>query len=293
MEHIFLNGCIRLLSDKESLITNLEARLQTDFEKKLFEAAINNLLDAYNPLRFNNFAYATRELVRHILSRLAPDSEVLACDWYKNEMDRDDGITRGQRISYAIQGGLSDQYVAQTLRIDKAPIQRRIRDILKNLSKHTHIQPDTIDIAASVQDEYVSESLKAVQDLFSLIDDSWRSVSEALIDQIDKEVVDRVISDTIDEIDEVATHHNIEEVCVEEVDVVAIGSTEIQLSVGGTISAELQYGSNGDMRRGDGVAFGHGFPFSCKFRTPVSHPGDFPDGPEDFHVNNDDWYEQT
>lgn len=77
MGHEFLNGCIHLLSGKEVLITSLGARLKTDFEQRLFEATINNLFDAYNPLRFNNFAYATRELVRHILTRIAPDKGVL------------------------------------------------------------------------------------------------------------------------------------------------------------------------------------------------------------------------
>ena len=54
----------------------IESRLSEKFEKQLFHAALANLEDSKNPIRFNNFAYATRELVRQILSRLAPDDEV-------------------------------------------------------------------------------------------------------------------------------------------------------------------------------------------------------------------------
>jgi len=291
MEHKFLNGCIRLLSGKEALISVLEAKLATEFEKKLFEAAINNLLDAYNPLRFNNFAYATRELVRHILFRLAPDTEVLTCGWYRNETKKDGGISRRQRIIFAIQGGLTDDYVANTLHIDTASISKKIKGVVENLSKHTHIQEDTINIDIEKQDRYVTETLKSVGELFEVVEESRQAISESLIDHIDREIVNAAISETINEIDEVATHHTIEEVLVEEVQVKSIDSTYITLTVYGTISAELQYGSDGDMRRGDGAIFYHGFPFSCILKSSVETPNDFLTEHTDLQVNNDDWYE--
>ncbi len=291
MEHQFLNGCIRLLSGKETLISALEAKLATKFEKKLFEAAINNLLDAYNPLRFNNFAYATRELVRHILFRLSPDAEVLACGWYRNETKNDGGISRRQRIVFAIQGGLTDDYVQNTLQIDTASISKQIRGVVENLNKHTHIQQDTIDIDIDKQDKYVTETLESVGELFKVVEKSRQAVSESLIDHIDREIVNTAISETIIEIDEVATHHTIEEVLAEEVQIKSIDSTYITLTVYGTISAELQYGSDGDMRRGDGTTLYHGFPFSCILKSRVETPDDFLSDHTDFQVNNDDWYE--
>lgn len=63
----------------------IEKRLSGDFEHDLFDAALYNLNDVHNKLRFNNFAYSLRELTRHILARLAPDlicikySMVYAC----------------------------------------------------------------------------------------------------------------------------------------------------------------------------------------------------------------------
>ena len=40
------------------------------FERELYEAAILNLEDRRNKLRFHNFAFALRELVGHTLKRL-------------------------------------------------------------------------------------------------------------------------------------------------------------------------------------------------------------------------------
>lgn len=63
-------------------ITELISKDQ--FELDLYEAAVHNLSDLSNKLRFNNFAYAMRELSRHVLHRLAPSEGVLKCSWYKN-----------------------------------------------------------------------------------------------------------------------------------------------------------------------------------------------------------------
>jgi len=90
-----------------SYADRIRSSLAKGFETKLFEAALKNLDDRANPLRFNNFAYSVRETVRHVLKRLAHDHEVLRCQWYKNETGKQDGITRKQRAYFPVQGGLT------------------------------------------------------------------------------------------------------------------------------------------------------------------------------------------
>ena len=51
--------------------------LQAGFEQDLHASAFQNLADLNNKLRFNNFAYAIRELMRHVLNRLAPTESVI------------------------------------------------------------------------------------------------------------------------------------------------------------------------------------------------------------------------
>lgn len=76
------------------MLIEIENKLLPEFEKELFSAAQKNLGDKTNPLRLNNYAYAIRELTRHVLHRLAPDENVIRCSWYKNETDKANGITR-------------------------------------------------------------------------------------------------------------------------------------------------------------------------------------------------------
>lgn len=135
---------------REYLIKEIIERLSGDFEHDLFEASLHNLDDSSNKLRFNNFAYSIRELTRHILARLAPDKNVINTTWYKPiDTERPDFITRKQRMRYAIQGGLSNEYVSSSLGIDVDEIGKKINDTIDILSKYTHINPKTFDIESN------------------------------------------------------------------------------------------------------------------------------------------------
>ena len=90
---------------------NIEELLNSDFQIELFKATIQNLNDKTNKLQLNNYAYSMRELSRHFLKSLAPDIDVIACSWYRNETEKKDEISRGERIKYAIQGGLDNNFV--------------------------------------------------------------------------------------------------------------------------------------------------------------------------------------
>ncbi len=124
---------------------NIQRVLATGFEHQLLAAAFDNL-DGSGPLCFNNFSYALRELLRHVLHRLATDKQVKACSWFKADKTARGGITRAQRATYAIQGGLSDAFVSKKLGINIASVRQQILEAIDVLNKHTHIEPSTFGI---------------------------------------------------------------------------------------------------------------------------------------------------
>lgn len=63
-------------------------------------------------------------------------------------------------------------------------------------------------------------------------------------------------------IDELATHVSIEEVGSVEIDAVNIASSGTTVSGCGTVYINMQYGSDGDYRRGDGARLSDSYPFS-------------------------------
>lgn len=269
----------------------IEKQLEGDFEKALFSAALGNLEDRDNPLRFNNFAYAMRELVRHVMARLAPDDEVRACDWYKEETGRPNGISRRQRVYYAVQGGLADEYVTDELDLDVGEIHRQLRDSIDNLSKHTHIEEATFNLGDEEVEGFVNETLAAVIDLFQTISACRTTLVEAFMEHLDASVVHAAISETILSIDELATHHSIDAVYTDQVHIRQIDAHFIYFVAEGTVECELRWGSNSDLRRGDGATLNEAFPFSCELTSSVGDPGDIVAEENAFAVDTSSWWE--
>jgi len=269
----------------------IERRLNEGFEKELLQAALGNLENASNPLRFNNFAYAMRELVRHILARLAPDEEVLKCSWYKEETGRKDGISRRQRVYYAVQGGLSDEYVQGELDIDVLAVHSSLRDAVDNLSKHTHIEEKTFNIDDMQVQTYVEEVLSAVVRVFVTIVDNHKALVTALWEHLDETTIDAALRETLLAIDELATHHTIEEIYTDKIEIVGIDSYFVRFEAHGTVSCELQWGSNSDLRRGDGAVLPQSFPFTCELWSPVDDPEDIQTDENGFGVDTSSWWE--
>lgn len=273
------------------MINEIEKRLPGNFEKDLFLSALDNLKDNNNALRFNNFSYAMRELTRHILHRLAPDISVLKCSWYKNETDKLNGITRKQRAIYAVQGGLEDSYVGNVLGLKVSEIHKNLIRSINKLSKFTHIEPKTFDLPENEVNKLVEETICSVYAFLQLINECKDLIIKGLWEQIDQTVVEEIVSETIQSLDELATHHYIDESYIDSIVIYCIDHEHIQFRAIGTVSCELQYGSNSDFRRGDGVKLSESFPFNCELNSSVKHPSNVESIEGSLDVDTDSWYE--
>lgn len=241
------------------------------FELNLYKAALRNLADNENQLRFNNFAYAMRELSRHFLYRLAPDAEVVKCVWFKNITKAEGKLARSERAAYAVHGGLSEEYVGETLGLDIDEMNKRLKVAIDGLSKYTHIQEDVFGIPDEQVEALVQETTESFAGLFNAIQHCHNDIVDRLHMAIDNAAVEEVLRETIQEIDELATHHFIDEICVTGTNI-RITHDIIHFSVAGTVEVELQYGSNSDWRKGDGAKIDVSLPFSCQLTCPAADP---------------------
>ncbi|MGC1040754.1 hypothetical protein WKH27_18465 [Pantoea agglomerans] len=82
----------------------IQKHLKGDFENKLLDAAVYNLSDEHNQLRFSNYAYALRELFSLIIKRMAPKENVTNCEWFL-ELNEKEQVARRDSFKYIIQGG--------------------------------------------------------------------------------------------------------------------------------------------------------------------------------------------
>jgi len=231
--------------------------LETDFEKQLFEAAMYNLSETHNKLRFNNFAYSMRQLIEHFLDRLGPENEILQAPWYEEPQNRK--TTREQQIKFAIQGWFTDEFFKKTLNIDYMDVSSRLRKSYNNvLNKYTHIKECSFDVPDKEAQTLSQEVLKNTIDFFNAVQESIFKVNYAIIESINEDFS----YDVKEELNCIATHYEVKAIFYDDIDLIKRKSNTLEYLVSGTINVRLQYGSDGDMRRGDGYETTMDFPYT-------------------------------
>lgn len=245
--------------------------IKTQFEQELCEAAFDNL-QTKSKLRFNNFAYSIRELSRHILHRLAPSNDVQRCSWYKPTKNEKGVIviTRADRIKYAIYGGFDNNALsAMGLNgyIDNA--RKNLLASIDSLSKYTHINKDTFDVSDSETSELVNNVIGSFNGFVDCMNDIRQQVVACLEAEINQEILSATIYETYSDIDILSTHSSIENYCIDSITVDDITSQEVVLKVSGSVDVRLQYGSDGDQRRGDGYVTNMDIPYEASVSADI------------------------
>jgi len=279
---------------RDSELNQVRKLFESEFEKNLFEASLQNLEDKSNKLRFNNFAYSVRELSRHILHNLAPDHEIICCSWYKNETGTPGIISRGERVKYAIQGGLVDSFVdLEIVEIDTInSLKKQINKSINILNKYTHINSSTFNISEKNINEYSSQVLSALFKLAETIKESRDIIIQKIEDKIYDEFITHSITKVIDEIDILATHHEVEEIEPSSFHIIKIESQSLVIKTDGFVSVRLQWGSDSDLRNDIGGEMFTSFPFDCIINVEINKKlEDASISIEKFDVDTSDWYE--
>jgi hypothetical protein len=266
----------------------LKPKAIDDFSRTTITGAQHALADAANPLRLNFFSTAMRILFEHIMGTLAPVDQVVQTEWFVSEREGN-APTRGQRIVFAIQGGLSDEFVKDTLQIEIAPIRQRLIKAVDNLSKHVHGREDTIIEGHDEQDAAASGAIEALANFLDTYHECRSTILNAIQQELDDAAVDALLSDTIQEVDELATHHSVEEVYVGDTSVRSIGAHFITYRATGTVAIGLQWGSNSDLRRGDGAEADLSFPFHCDIQVSLVDPVNMAFGDTNYSVDVSSW----
>lgn len=276
---------------REQYQERINSVLLDGFEKELLDSAFINLLTP-NPLRLNNFAYALRELTRHVLHRLAPDDELKQCQWFLPDKTSSTEITRKHRIKFAIQGGLSDFYVTKKLCIDEIDeVSSELNAIINRLSGFTHIEEATFKSSIENIERTADECLSATLDFVNKIDELRAEVADKLFDDINGVLIDRINSESVVELMEISTHQYIDEITAEKISVAKIGVNSMEMHVDGRIGATLMYGSASDRRKGDGAEIPVSFPVYSEMEVLFKQPLGSAINLNQFSVDISCWYE--
>lgn len=252
------------------MITKIRSILNGEFEADLFEASLVSLNDKGNKLRLNNFAYSIRELSRHFLNSLSPEDNVRNCEWYVPETKGSgknkkvsDKPTRRDKIRYAIQGGLSDKLLCK-LGYNLAEQEDSINlilDIIKELSRYTHIEPEVFGIDAIT----VEETSRIILETFARFVETINGCKKKIQDSLDCVITGHISQDSIGfefiNLSELAPHYSLDEIYVDEYKVKDVDDQHITVEVSGSIGVTLEWGSRSERAIGDGLDVDKSFPF--------------------------------
>ena len=269
-------------------IEDLKAKATDEFSRSAIEGARRALADSKNPLRLNFFSTAMRILLEHMMDTLSPNAEVMRSSWFKAE--REGGKpTRWQRIIFAIQGGLSEAFVTHELKVDPLPLRKRLLEAIDEFSKHVHGRENTVISDRIEQNTMAETTVAAVAAFLDAVKDCRSAVLEPIAEALDAAAVDALLSETLGEVDELASHYSLEEIYVDRVIVHTIGVETIIYRAIGSVAVVLQWGSNSDVRRGDGAELEQSFPFYCDIELPLDEPWNLDLAETTYGVNTQEW----
>ena len=271
-------------------LRELKPKVIDDFCRLAIDGAICALTDVGNPLRLNYFSTAVRILYEHTMRKLASGDDVKKSPWFDIKRATPAGNpTRGQRIQFAIQGGLSDTFLRSELGINIDPMRKALIAAVDDLGKHVHGEEDTIILDRVEQDREASVAIAALTAFLDTYAACRQAIVEPIQEHLDAAAVDALLAETIQEVDELATHHSVEEIYVAETVVRAITAIDIVYRATGTLSVGLQWGSNSDVRRGDGAEIDKSFPFHCDITVPLEDLWDPSLGDVLYGVDTSEW----
>ena len=239
--------------------------------RALIDGALAVGRDRDNPIGGNLFAAAMRELVSYLLHTLAPDAEVTACAWYAPEPNTH-GPTRRQRASYICRAGLADAFVANDLGVDIESVTKPLISVMDLLNKLTHLKPHSVLADDKEIRSLAGDVFDAIEELFEVAEECRRAVVNELTEHVDRALFDAMISDVIDDLDELSTHTSVEGQESEEIGITDMDHETITFAVIGHVHVRLQYGSNSDVRNDMGAVMSDAFPYEARLSTKVAAP---------------------
>ncbi|MEL5588392.1 MULTISPECIES: hypothetical protein [Serratia] len=230
---------------KMDFIKDFQEHLETEFEHELFQACLRNYCSHGNPLRFNNFAYAIRELINHVLKRLAPDDRVKKAPWFTTN-NNNATITRRQQAKYIAQKHIPDSLLDQeALKV----LDDGIAWFNKNyasLNNYTHISEKSFDHNPKDFFEKAKLLFQLCNKIFDDFDELERVITDSVIEEVQAEVNEITRNNIPNELDILSSQTIVEWCNVGATELLSLEENYIYLLVRGTVEITRQYGRGED-----------------------------------------------
>jgi hypothetical protein len=268
------------LEEHGTKIQDLESRLKERLEPYAdhlvshLDGAISSFREAANPARFTNTATLLRELQREFLADVSPDELVEQAPWFVPNEDLlkqgKNGVTRRHRIEFAIFKNLKkDQFPASFAEQANHIAGQLLKDI-ERLSAYTHVTETILLKDMSDAGPLFASVMHGLLMLISAIESSRKYVNEDIAAEIGTKLDRLFTEDFFNELDQLSTHTRPQGACDIAITKLTFDETTVYFEGTGTVECELQWGSDGDVRRGDGLEGAASFPFTFSGQAEIA-----------------------
>lgn len=235
---------------EDSKITSF---LKSEVEQDILKSAYSRIHDYHDPLRGPIFALLTRELLRIVMERLAPDNEVAAASWCKGDLwtylDPRDGstkLTRASRYRFAITGTISDAKLQEHPKLDCSAQINELKDLVNKLNKFAHISPGTHGLSVTATNEFLHEVEVIVSDYVTRLIEAKKYVADIVFHLVDSKLTEHLMEEIPNELEELSSGTRIDGIMIEELEDFDTSSAFPVLSGSGHADVELNYGGGSD-----------------------------------------------
>lgn len=276
---------------EHDFIKSFTAHMETRFELELFESALRNYCSYGNPIRFNNFAFVMRELLKHVLKRRAPEELVIQCDWFRPDPNNDGHPTRRQQLKYCMQAGLQDNLLSEEIREDIKELINSYNSHITVLNNYTHINPSSYGAETNSSYRKLKGVISTYNEIMGVIEQGKSEVIGYLPEKLADFVEQEILTEIPEALDQLSTHTFIEEVELDNFVVDYIDNEYVYINGNSTVYVELNYGSDSDRRKGDGHTRRESFPVRFKCKAKAKNPRRAFVLKDSIEVINDSWYQ--
>jgi hypothetical protein len=257
----------------------------------ILDGAVVSFADASNPLRFSNTANGFRELLRELFASLSSDQNIKACSWFTPDSSSQTGVTRRHRTQFAVYSYLDPQHFPTDFVSGIDTLATQIGKQVGELSAFTHITKASLATPEQTAIASFDSTLGLFLGLFDAIDSARKHLRDALQIELQERLSDIFTSDFFDELDILSSHTRPQDAEDVEVKIDEIGEEMITFSGTGSVLCDLQYGSDGDCRRGDGLEVSDSYPFIFSGEARTANPREVTVDRGDISVDTSSFYE--
>jgi hypothetical protein len=253
------------------LTHRVRGNFKLDLQREIFDAAVTSFDNEYSPLRLKNFAFALRELARISHEQLAPKEKIRACEWFEQDTDlrEEDGVTRAQRVKYAVQGELHDEFVLEDLHIDVQSTMRECLALIDALGKYGQNVEESFDNTGKDAESEAIRALGTFDQLSILIQGKRDSLLSSAAD-FAKETTSLecgLFDEANEELDSMSTYVSGDDVHLDSLSILSLHPDWILFQGRGRVYARLQYGPVSVVALDKSEVIHDIYPFECRFES--------------------------